>query len=381
MIRLQFKLSAVPACLVALAGALAAPPAFAAASDDAVRINQIQVIGTHNSYHAGLTPGMAKLIKAQNPEGFAELDYAHGGLTGQLDHGVRQVELDIYADAKGGRFAHPFGAAFGPGGAAGFDPQGVMLKPGFKVMHLQDLDYVSNCQPFVACLDEIRAWSKAHPGHVPIFILVETKTQEPIKGVPMVTPEPFTGPVLDALDGEIRSVFPADEIVLPDAVRGRHASLPEAVAHGGWPTLAKARGKVVFLLDQTDVTQTYVADHPALKGRVLFTNARPGDPDAAFVEENEGSPEVIAALVRQGYLVRTRADADTKQARANDTTTRDAALRSGAQMVSTDYPWFEPARWTGYFVSLPGQAVARCDRVNAPSGCSDARLEGEKTGR
>ena len=49
------------------------------------------------------------------------------------------------------------------------------------------------------------------------------------------------------------------------------------------------------------------------------------------------------ALVRQGYLIRARTDADTKQARSNDTTLRDAMLASGAQLLSTDYPVNEPA--------------------------------------
>ena len=366
----------------AAAGLLAACaiPAVAG-SDAALRINQIQVIGTHNSYHAGLTPAVAKLLRAVDPKAFEGLDYSHGDLADQLDHGVRQVELDIFADAKGGRFAHPYGATLDPGGAAAFDPQGVMLKPGFKVMHVQDLDYVSNCQPFIACLSTIRAWSRAHPRHLPIFVLVETKTQPPIPAVPgMAAPEPFTTAVLDALDAEIRSVFPAKERITPDQVRGRHATLPQAVADGGWPTLQAARGKLVFLLDQTNVTAPYVAGHPALKGRVLFTNAAPGEPDAAFVEENDGSPEVIAALVKAGYLVRTRSDADTKEGRSGDTAKRDAALRSGAQIVSTDYPWYEPARWTGYQVSLPGHAVARCNPVNAPS-CADADLAGDRATR
>jgi hypothetical protein len=107
---------------------------------------------------------------------------------------------------------------------------------------------------------------------------------------------------------------------------------------------------------------------------VLFTNATPGAADAACVEENDGSAETIAALVRKGYLVRTRADADTVQGRTNDTRRRDLALRSGAQIVSTDYPLFEPARWTGYAVGLPNGAPARCNPVNAPKGCSDAGL-------
>jgi len=364
-------------CASAAAGVLAAGIAVSAtaASDGDVRINQIQVIGTHNSYHAGLTPGVVKLLQSANPTALEGLDYSHSGLEDQFDHGIRQVELDIYGDAQGGRFAHPFGATLNAGGAAAFDPQGVMSKPGFKVLHLQDIDYVSNCQPFIACLQSIRAWSRAHPRHVPIFVLVETKTQPPIPGVPgMAAPEPFTAAALDALDTEIRSVFSASDVITPDQVRGRHATLPEAVAQGGWPTLKAARGKVVFLLDQTNVTATYVAGHPALAGRVLFTNAEPGAPDAAFVEENEGAPDLIAGLVQRGYLVRTRSDADTKQARSGDTTQRDAALRSGAQIVSTDYPWYEPGRWTGYAVSLPGRAPARCNPVNAPRGCADADL-------
>ena len=341
-----------------------------------IRINQIQVIGTHNRYHAGLTAGVAKLLLARKPKAAAELDYQHGPLTTQLDHGVRQVELDIHGDARGGRYAHPFGAAFSPGGVKAFDPDGVMAKPGFKVMHVQDIDYVSNCQPFVACLTEIRAWSRAHPTHVPIYVLVETKTQEALPNVPgMASPEPWTAAALDALDAEIRSVFPPDERVTPDQVRGARATLREAVTRGGWPTLAAARGKVVFLLDQTDVTATYVAGHPSLAGRVLFTNADPSAADAAFVECNDGTPSEIAVLVRRGFVVRTRADADTAEGRTGATRRRDGALRGGAQIVSTDYPAFEPSRWTGYRVELPGGVAARCDPVNGGKRCVTAALE------
>jgi hypothetical protein len=359
----------------ALAAGLTAPTALAAPADDGLHINQIQVIGTHNSYHIGLTPGVAKLLQATNRKAFDGLDYSHGPLTAQFDHGIRQIELDVFGDAQGGRFAHPFGATLNAGGAAAYDPQHVFAKPGFKVMHVQDIDYVSTCQPFVGCLKEIRAWSQAHPNHVPLFVLVETKTDKPIAAVPgMAAPEPFTTEALDALDAEIRSVFPERERITPDQVRGGHATLPEAVAHGGWPTLKSARGKVVFLLDQSNVTAAYVAGHPALKGRVLFTNAKAGDPDAAFVEHNEADPAAIAALVGQGYIVRTRSDADTREGRSGDTTDRDKALRSGAQMVSTDYPWYEPSRWTGYTVSLPGKASVRCNPVTAPKTCSDAAL-------
>jgi len=129
-------------------------------------------------------------------------------------------------------------------------------------------------------------------------------------------------------------------------------------------------------MDQKPVGPVYLEGHPGLRGRILFTNATPGDPDAAFVEENDGSASEIAELVRKGYLVRTRADADTVEARTNDTRRRDEALKSGAQMVSTDYPAFEPSKWTGYSVLLPSGTAARCNPVTAPAGCDTSQLEG-----
>jgi hypothetical protein len=127
----------------------------------------------------------------------------------------------------------------------------------------------------------------------------------------------------------------------------------------------------VFLMDQRPVGPVYLEGHPSLRGRIIFTNAEPGQPDCAFTEENDGSQEEIAALVRKGYLVRTRTDADTKQARSNDTARREIALVSGAQLLSTDYPASEPSQWTPYSVGLPGGAVVRCNPVNGPPSCSN----------
>lgn len=112
--------------------------------------------------------------------------------------------------------------------------------------------------------------------------------------------------------------------------------------------------------------------HPSLRGRVLFTNSVPGREDAAFLERNDGPTGDIAALVRLGYLVRTRTDADTKEARKNDVARKDAMLASGAQLLSPDYPVADRARWPGQFsVSLPGAKQTRCNPVNAPANCSE----------
>jgi hypothetical protein len=348
-----------------------------AQSDDQVRINQIQVIGTHNSYHSGFAPSAQKYWQEKYPKVFMGLDYRHPSLTSQLDSGVRQIELDIFADTKGGLYAHPYGetlvAQAGLPADPPFDPQHLMDKPGFKVMHVQDIDYRATCEPFTACLAEVRAWSKAHPGHLPIFILVETKQGKLKVNFPAVTPEEYTPALFDDLDTEIRSVFASNEMITPDDVRGSYATLNEAVLAGKWPELSEARNKVVFLMDQKKMGPIYLEGHPSLKGRILFTNADPGTPDAAFIEQNDAPAAAINALVKQGYLVRTRSDSDTKQARANDTSRRDEVLSSGAQMISTDYPAAEPAS-TGYKVELPGNAIARCNPVLHPAGCVENAL-------
>jgi hypothetical protein len=369
---------------VLLAATAGAQVGYSAPDSDAqVRINQIQIIGSHNSYHAGLLPGMRAYLGAKKPDALRGLDYAHQPLNKQFDGGVRQIELDIFADSKGGRYTHPAGPALEQAAGVPVDPDDqnfsgassdVMMKPGFKVMHVQDLDQHSNCQPLTACLTIVREWSKAHPQHLPIFVLVETKQGKPLDIPHATTPEPFTAPTFDELDSEIRSVFSPDEMITPDDMRGNYATPNQAARAGAWPTLATARGKVVFLMDQRSVGPLYLEGHANLRGRVLFTNAAPGQPDAAFTEENDGTEQEIAALVGQGYLVRTRTDADTKEGRSGSTVRRDHAMASGAQILSTDYPKAEPAQWTGYSVSFAGGAMARCNPVARNAACSDAAL-------
>ena len=43
-------------------------------------------------------------------------------------------------------------------------------------------------------------------------------------------------------------------------------------------------------------------------------------------------------------------------------------------MISTDYPWYEPSRWTGYTVALPGKASVRCNPI-VGGACKDAELK------
>ena len=347
--------------------------------DDLVHLNEIQVFGTHNSYHIQPQEPLFSVLLAFDPDTFLTLEYTHIPLDQQFDlEGIRQIELDVFADPAGGLYAQRRALI-----ALGQDPNSGLPEldePGFKVLHVQDVDFETTCLTFVACLETVKAWSDVHPEHLPIMVLIEAK-DDPIPdplNLGFTVPLPIGAAEFDALDAEIRSVFPPEQLITPDDVRGGMASLEEAVLTRGWPTLRASRGKVLFALDNGgDKRDAYLQGHPALEGRVLFTNSTPGDPDAAFVKLNDpiGDGEMIRDVVAQGYIVRTRADADTYEARTGDTTPRDAALAGGAQYVSTDYPVPNPDFGTGYFVEIPGGSVARCNPINALPECRDAELE------
>ena len=80
---------------------------LAMAADD-VRLNQIQVIGSHNSYHIEPSPAVRALIAATGEEHAQGLEYTHPPLAEQFsDRGIRQIELDLFHDPEGGRYAEP----------------------------------------------------------------------------------------------------------------------------------------------------------------------------------------------------------------------------------------------------------------------------------
>jgi hypothetical protein len=353
----------------------------AALPGDDLRINEVTVLGSHNSYHVRPSRALLDALAGFSEEQATEIDYGHLPLPEQLaDFGVRQFEIDVYADPDGGRFADRPALAFLGEPTESGEP--ALDEPGFKVLHISDIDFLSTCVTFVDCLGEFEAWSSSEPDHLPLMIMIEAKqTGVPALadsagiegidelGIDFTETLSFDRSTFDALEAEITSVFDRDRIITPDDIRGEAATLEQAVLAGdAWPTVAEARGKVMFgLVDTGPTRDVYVGDAASLEGRLLFTSSEEGRPDAAFIRVDDPITEAdrIAELAEAGYLIRTRTDTPGVDAPAGSIERREAALVSGAHYLSTDYYVEDPALGTGYVVEL----TDRCNPVTAPPEC------------
>ena len=155
------------------------------AGDDTVRLNQLQFIGSHNSYHVAPEAPILNLLTilsnavpdiASALGDPALLNYTHAPLPTQLQRGVRSFELDIAADPEGGKFADPLHPQPVPPRRRRADR---VDQPGMKVVHIQDIDFRSTCPTLVGLpRRRLKTWSDAHPDHLPITINLELKEDQ-----------------------------------------------------------------------------------------------------------------------------------------------------------------------------------------------------------
>lgn len=295
--------------------------------DDLLRFNHVQARGTHNSYH--LEPAMPFDSSHR---------YSHLPLDRQLGElGVRQLELDVHLHIGG----H------------------------FEVFHLPGgVDSETTCKKFVDCLGLVKRWSDAHPAHFPVLIWLEPKDEE------LDWADMNYQPILDRyddLEAEILSVFP--NVVTPDEVRGRHATLPEAVAADGWPALRRLRGRVIFsMLDSENHRTRYLAGAPNLEGRLMFADTS----SAALMKINDPRSEEIPALVRAGFVVTSNVDSPGETDAAN-TERHKAALDAGSAFLSSDFD--TTPEGSTYSSAIPGGEPVRCNPISAPPQCTARDLE------
>lgn len=279
---------------------------------DALRFDELQVVATHNSYNLAPTWLQTEVIRLVEPGEADALQYGHATLTEQLDAGIRSFELDARWDGER-----------------------------FWSVHVPLVGNRATAPDLALGLEEIALWSARNPGHLPISIMVEVKSDymflDPrLRG--------FDAAAADALDALVARQL------------GERLFAPAELGGGAWPTVGELRDRVLLFFGNDERVRELVLDGRAgLDGRSVFTSSKTGARDARFAVVDDPRDPLVTQLLGQGVIVRTRADADL----ATDPAQRDAAFASGAQLVSTDFPPYAPQEGTGYTVAFPGGALVR----------------------
>ena len=161
-------------------------------------INQLQFVGSHNSYKLAMDEATFAVLAKRNLEAANSLEYWHIPLEEQLDVGLRKLELDIFYADDGS----------------------------FVVGHVQKIDMNSSCVLLVDCFTEVLTWSSQHPEHIPVWISFNTKDQT-IEGLPI--PRLFTAKAFEDLDRTIIKEFEGRII------------WPREVSEFSWPKIKDSR--------------------------------------------------------------------------------------------------------------------------------------------
>eukprot|EP01006_Ploeotia_vitrea_P039104 TRINITY_DN66312_c11_g1_i2.p1 TRINITY_DN66312_c11_g1~~TRINITY_DN66312_c11_g1_i2.p1 ORF type:complete len:537 (+),score=64.91 TRINITY_DN66312_c11_g1_i2:27-1637(+) len=184
---------------------------FACAADPRpLRLNEIQWLGSHNSYHipkAGAD--MSKMVP--------EWRYKQKSIKVQLEAGVRWIELDLHPNDAGD----------------------------LQVFHLPTVDPDSSCNTLAECLGPVKTFSDANPNHIPIWVFLETS--------PSVKKATW-----DKAIAEVKAVIPENKWYTPnDMYNGdTHDDLTAAIKADGWPALSDVRGKIILVANRKTLFET-----------------------------------------------------------------------------------------------------------------------------
>ena len=335
---------------------------FKAQYSDSIRLNDIRVLASHNSYKKKPDPKVLRFLsrfKKRLGEDLdpIQLDYGHERLTVQLDSfNVRGFEFDLAYDPNGGAYAKRRINYFIPG-LKQKSKDARLYQPGIKLLHIADIDYETNYLTFKEALDELRNWSTNNPNHIPLFVNLEIKRSSPgdyskflnrigFKKAPITDTNIF-----EEIENEIFSVFAEDSIIFkPQDLKGDYKSIHERIENDGWPKLNDCLGKIIFIIDG-DINGYYANAINRNEDCLMFFYSEPADASCAFVIRNEpiGNENEINDLSDK-YIVRTRTDAGTIEARKVDYSKYNAAFESQAQIVSTDY--YRPDKTISTFTVL-----------------------------
>lgn len=280
-----------------------------------VKYNEVQFLGTHNSYQIAATEEYKQLFRTLSDLTFGLIsaetaEFTMDSLTEQLELGIRGLEIDIETVDKDGDVS-------------------------FIVTHNPQLDNTTSCYDFEKAIEEIKMWSDHNPGHLPVTVIIEPK-----KGVvPVDNMKNFTMEYVKAME-EIICEKMGDSLLIPKDMMGDYESFKAMREADGWLTLEKTMGKVLFLLHDTTVTSEYIKQDESIKSQVMFPMLRYDDRDkeyASFIIDNEPDKALsheAESIERCNLIVRTRADSFPKA----DEKRYEMVNNCSSQIISTDYP-------------------------------------------
>ena len=281
---------------------------FDLASNESLRLNDIQVLATHNSYKTMPNMYISKPLLWIAGERVRNGHYEMPYLTTQLDNGIRGLELDItkYGDE-------------------------------FILMHDPITDWRTNGSDFVLALEEINIWMDNNPNHIPIHIMLQVRSSWTIFS-------PKFGKVrqgdLLMMDDILSNAFGDERIIKPSDVIGEQdITLKQAVEDNGWPLLSDCLGKIYFtiLFDGDTTEQEYVNIDPTFKTQKSFIFTRPHEDNkdyAAIILSDGPFNDRLPELINGNYIVRSRIDVQYGYALER----HRQAIEVGAQILATDYP-------------------------------------------
>lgn len=282
--------------------------------NNGLKFNELRYIATHNSYQTEATQEIKTLYNTLSELTFgliaSEADFKRETVTEQLNSGIYSLELDIETFDRNGEIS-------------------------FTCLHSPKIDMTTSCYDFELTLKEIAMWSDNNPNHLPITIIIEPKTLI----LALEDMKSFTLNYAQAFDALLREQL-GDRLFTPDDMLRDYESFAAMRADDGWCEVKDMLGKVLILLHDSSVTEKYISSDPTLRSLAMFPMLRKNDVErdcASFliINEPEEASSLSGEIIENGkFIVRTMADSFGAINKENS----DLALKSSAQIVSTDYP-------------------------------------------
>lgn len=285
------------------------------ALDGDLKFNELRFVATHNSYQNESVSELQMWYGVVGTLSFGAVPKNGGAfqtasLTDQLNGGVRSLELDVETMRKNG-------------------------KTSFVCLHSPVLDMTTHSYDFALAMREIDLWSDMHPGHLPVTVIVEPK----VAMLPLWNMDAFTLAYANTMDDLLKTVLGEKLFTPADMLRG-YETFAEMRKADDWCRVEDMCGKVLVLLHPTVVTNGYIRQDKTLRTQAMFPMLRASQAEsdyASFVVENnplKAESDKERLIDREKCVVRTRPDSFGKL----DEEIHAAAKRSGAQILSTDYP-------------------------------------------